>query len=143
MYTAVLIFFCTRWSLVAASTTHNVISSKQCNDLSGLLRSLLKGQQSVSHVRDFLSAQKISATEKACVGPTCEGYECCRCCCHGQCCTVQQWAEDLGIKASLSSSNSNNGHHTPNLCTCRNGTPASGTRYIIERGICQFCKVVT
>ena len=128
MYPVVLIFLCTLESLAVPSIKHNVISSEQCLKLDGLIRSLGKGQTSAATVRDFLSDQKIAATEKACVGPTCEGSECCRCCCHGtgQCCTVQQWANDFGVTASLSS------EHAPNLCTCSNGTPASGARCVLS-----------
>ena len=97
---ATVIFFCMCWSRAtsqAVPTTNKLMSSAQCHELSKLLR-----QESVATVRHFLNDHKISATEKTCVGPTCEGGECCRCCSHGRCSTVQEWANDLGITASLS-----------------------------------------
>ena len=98
---AIVIFVCMCWSRATSRgvpTTNKLMSKSQCHELSKLLR-----QQSVATVRRFLSDHKISATQKTCVGSTCEGGECCRCCSHGRCSTVQEWANDLGITASLSS----------------------------------------
>ena len=122
MKVAVLILLCAREAALAAP--NNFISSNQCQELSSILRSVRKGQQSVSTAINFLHDQKISAQGKACTGASCEGYDCCRCCCYSKCCSPQQWAKDLGIKASLS------GVATKKRCTCANGTPAAGARCV-------------